>query len=79
MADKDAKLEENVPGKFYVDDTCIDCDACRASAPDNFTRNDDNGYSYVSRQPENEEEVQLCIDALEACPVESIGEDGDED
>ena len=40
-------------------------------------RNDDEGYSYVSKQPENEEEAQLCVDAMEACPVESIGDDGD--
>ena len=78
MADKSAKLAENVPGKFYVDDTCIDCDACRATAPDNFIRNDEAGYSFVSKQPVNPEEVQLCIDAMEACPVEAIGEDGDE-
>lgn len=76
MADIDAKLDDNVEGKYYVDDTCIDCDACRATAPDNFLRNDDEGYSYVSKQPENEEEVQLCIDAMEGCPVESIGDDG---
>lgn len=78
MADKTTRLEDNVPGKYYVDDTCIDCDACRAMAPDNFTRNDDAGYSYLSKQPENEEEEQLCVDALEGCPVESIGDDGDE-
>ena len=78
MADIDAKLEENAPGKYYVDDTCIDCDACRATAPDNYTRNDDAGYSYVSKQPENEEEEQLCVDAMEGCPVESIGEDGED-
>ncbi len=76
MADIDAKLDDNVDGKYYVDDTCIDCDACRATAPDNFLRNDDEGYSYVSKQPENEEEEQLCVDAMEGCPVESIGDDG---
>ncbi len=78
MADIDAKLPDNVPGKFYVDDTCIDCDACRATAPDNYARNDEAGYSYVSKQPENEDEIQLCIDAMEGCPVESIGEDGED-
>lgn len=77
MADKDAILPDNVAGKFYVDDTCIDCDACRATAPDNFMRNDEAGYSYVFKQPENEEEHQLCLDAMEGCPVEAIGEDGD--
>ncbi|MCX7012438.1 MAG: ferredoxin [Candidatus Sumerlaeota bacterium] len=78
MADKNDKLPENVPGKFYVDSTCIDCDACRATAPDNFSRSEENGYSYVSKQPENDEELQLCKDALEACPVEAIGDDGDQ-
>ncbi len=77
MADKDAKLPENVSGKFYVDDQCIDCDACRATAPDNFARDEEKGYSYVSKQPENEEEVNLCQEALEGCPVEAIGDDGE--
>jgi ferredoxin len=79
MAEKDAKLPENVPGKFYVDDQCIDCDACRATAPDNFARDEEKGYSYVSKQPENEEEVNLCQEALEGCPVEAIGDDGDDE
>lgn len=78
MADKSSILPENVPGKFYVDDQCIDCDACRATAPDNFERDDEKGYSFVSKQPEDETEFQLCIDALEGCPVEAIGDDGDE-
>lgn len=78
MADKTAKYADNVPGVFYVDNTCIDCDACREAAPANFNRNDDGGYSYVDKQPENEEEYQLCIDAMEGCPVEAIGEDGDQ-
>ena len=78
MANKDAKYADNAAGKFYVDDTCIDCDACRATAPDNFSRNDDGGYSFVGKQPENDEEVQLCVDAMEGCPVEAIGNDGDE-
>lgn len=77
MADPTAKLPENVAGKFYVDDQCIDCDACRATAPDNFARDDEKGYSYLSKQPENETEEQLCIEALEGCPVEAIGDDGD--
>jgi ferredoxin len=76
MADSDDKVTENAPGKFYVDSTCIDCDACREMAPDNFTRSDDNGYSYVVKQPENEDEEQACRDALDECPVEAIGDDG---
>jgi ferredoxin len=77
MADKESKLPENVPGKFYVDDQCIDCDACRATAPDNFDRDEEKGYSFLSKQPENDEEAQLCQDALDGCPVEAIGDDGE--
>jgi ferredoxin len=78
MADKSDRLPENTPGGFYVDSSCIDCDACRATAPDNFARDDEKGYSYVTKQPENDTERQLCIEALEGCPVEAIGSDGDE-
>lgn len=77
MADKRNRLPENTPGKFYVDDSCIDCDACRATAPDNYARNDEKGYSYLMKQPTNKQEEELCIEALEGCPVEAIGMDGD--
>lgn len=76
MADTENKYEENAPGKFYVDDQCIDCDLCRETAPDNFTRQEDGGYSYLKKQPENEEEETLCKEAMEGCPVEAIGDDG---
>ncbi len=59
MAEKDLKYEDNAQGKFYVDNTCIDCDACRQIAPDNFNRNDEGGYSYVFKQAENEQEAEL--------------------
>ena len=76
MADAANKYPENVPGKFYVDDQCIDCDLCRETAPANFKRNDDGGHSYVYKQPETPEEEGLCKEAMEGCPVEAIGNDG---
>ena len=76
MADKEDKWAENVEGKFYVDEQCIDCDLCRETAPGNFTREEDGGYSYVYKQPENDDELELCIEAMEGCPVEAIGNDG---
>ena len=76
MADKEEKWAENVEGKFYVDEQCIDCDLCRETAPGNFTREEDGGYSYVYKQPENDDELELCIEAMEGCPVEAIGNDG---
>ena len=65
------------PGKFYVDQQCIDCDLCRETAPAFFTRHDEGGYSFVHKQPTTEEDVSLCMEALEGCPVEAIGNDGD--
>ena len=76
MAEIEDKLPENVRGKYYVDDQCIDCDVCRDTSPSIFTREDENGYSYVYKQPETEEERDLCEEALMACPVEAIGDDG---
>ncbi len=76
MADRDDKNEDNVAGKFYVDSQCIDCDLCRETAPGNFQRSEDNGYSYLFKQPENEEDESQCRESMEGCPVEAIGEDG---
>jgi ferredoxin len=76
VADPNDRVAENAPGAYYVDTACIDCDVCRDTAPDNFTRSDANGYSYVYKQPETSEENELCEEALAACPVEAIGNDG---
>ena len=76
MANKADKYPENAAGKFYTDSQCIDCDLCRETAPAFFSRNDEGGHSYVSKQPTTEEEISLCKEALEGCPVEAIGEDG---
>lgn len=75
MADRDNKHTENVDGQFYVDDQCIDCDLCRETAPANFTRHNEGGYSYVYKQPTTPEEVAQCEEAMQGCPVEAIGTD----
>ena len=75
MAEKKDKLPDNVSGKFYVDRQCIDCDVCRDTSPENFARNDENGYSFVLKQPENDAEFAKCVEAFDACPVEAIGDD----
>jgi ferredoxin len=77
MADSTNKYPDNSPGKYFVDNNCIDCDLCRETAPANFTRNDDGGYSYVFKQPSTPDEEKLCEEAREGCPVEAIGNDGE--
>ena len=77
MPDKGQKVPRNAPGTWYVDQECIDCDLCRTTAPENFKANEDDGYSFVFRQPESDDETELCRQAKEECPVEAIGEDGE--
>jgi ferredoxin len=76
MANKKDKYPQNVRGKYYVDNLCIDCDLCRETAPDNFARNNDGGHSYVCSQPKNEAERVKCRKALQGCPVDAIGSNG---
>jgi ferredoxin len=76
MADKTHKYPDNIPGKYYVDEQCIACDACVNEAPKNFQMNDSEGHSKVVRQPETPEEEEACKAAKAACPVEAIGDDG---
>ncbi len=77
MADKNDKYDENVKGKYYVDRSCIACDACVIAAPDHFGMDEDDGHAFVTKQPGSSEEEELCQEALEGCPVEAIGEDGE--
>ncbi len=76
MADKNNKFPQNVEGNFYVDDQCIACDACVMEAVNHFEVNDDEGHAFVKKQPQTEEEIKECIEALDVCPVEAIGRDG---
>ena len=73
MADIANRYKENVEGSYFVDNQCIDCDLCRETAPDNFTRSDDGGYSFVYKQPASADEAARCKEAMEGCPVEAIG------
>lgn len=76
MADVAHKYPDNVPGKYYVDNQCIDCDLCRETAPSNFSRNEDGGHSFVSKQPVSPDEESQCQQAKVDCPVDAIGDNG---
>lgn len=78
MADKTQKQGLNISGRVYVDVSCIDCDLCRITAPSNFKADEAGGYSYVYKQPEGAEEEDQCRQAMDDCPVEAIGADGEE-
>jgi glyoxylase-like metal-dependent hydrolase (beta-lactamase superfamily II)/ferredoxin len=71
MANPSLRLPENIPGDFFVDSTCIDCDACRQIAPETFI--DAGDVSIVHHQPASEDETKRALMALVACPTASIG------
>lgn len=77
MADRLWRVPQNVPGRFYVDETCIYCALCVEMVPAVFAPYDEEGWAYVYRQPELPDEVRLTMEALEYCPTNSIGSDGD--
>ena len=68
MARPGARLPENVPGPFFVDDTCIDCAVCRHIEPAVFARSE-RDLSFVSRQPVSGPERTRALMALVACPI----------
>ncbi|MDB6036799.1 MAG: putative ferredoxin [Verrucomicrobiales bacterium] len=78
MPNRNERNPGNAPGAFYVDSTCIDCDLCRDTAPLSFQRNEEIGLSIVFRQPVSIAEIKQAREALEGCPTESIGCDGNE-
>ncbi len=76
MAERNLRWENNVPGRYYVDHSCIASKLCVAVAPANF-RMSDAGHAYVYRQPETPEEEEACRQAVAGCPVAAIGGDGE--
>jgi glyoxylase-like metal-dependent hydrolase (beta-lactamase superfamily II)/ferredoxin len=77
VANPSKRLPENVPGDFYVDESCIDCDACRQIAPAVFR--DHGEQSSVYQQPRSEADVLGALKAIVACPTSSIGTTRDYD
>ena len=71
MSQIELRLAENIEGEFFVDSSCIDCDACRQIAPTVFR--DHGGQSSVGRQPANPRELRRALMALVSCPTASIG------
>src|SRR3984893_10442384 len=71
MASLSRRFPDNIEGPFFVDRTCIDCEACRRIAPSVFAEGSD--HSFVARQPQDESERRRALMALVACPTGSIG------
>jgi len=77
MARAALRIDDNVAGDFFVDSTCIDCDACRQIAPTVFA--DVGNQSAVFHQPETSGELAAAQRALISCPTASIGDSAKHD
>jgi glyoxylase-like metal-dependent hydrolase (beta-lactamase superfamily II)/ferredoxin len=77
MANPNKRVPENVQGDFFVDSTCIDCDACRQIAPAVFGEAAET--SFVKAQPNSADARRQAVRALLACPTGSIGCLADDD
>jgi glyoxylase-like metal-dependent hydrolase (beta-lactamase superfamily II)/ferredoxin len=77
MADFRKSVPENAAGDFFVDATCIDCDACRQISPAVF--GEGTSTSFVRRQPASIDDRRQALRALPSCPTGSIGCRADDD
>jgi glyoxylase-like metal-dependent hydrolase (beta-lactamase superfamily II)/ferredoxin len=73
MARLSARLSENAPGDYFVDDACIDCETCRILAPHVFERSHGLGLSVVRHQPASPAEALRAKMAIVSCPTSAIG------
>ena len=82
MSNPKNKHQSNIPGPWYTthpDDAdgegCIACNVCYSGAPDFFAE-DDQGNAFVKKQPVTQDDIALCQEQMDCCPVGSIGNNG---
>jgi ferredoxin len=76
LADPNARNPKNAAGPWFVDGRCIACDTCTDISPEIFGR-DEARKAYVREH--RPFEGNLFRAALESCPVEAVGDEGDPD
>lgn len=72
------KLNESDYGKYYVNSDCIACVSCTTIAPFFFKMKNGNEHAYVYNQAKTPDEIDLCEEAREICPVGAIQNDGED-
>ena len=76
MADRTDKVAGSIPGRYYVDCTCVPCNLCVDEAPRLMAMSADEDHALFVRQPDSPEEESQARAALQICPTEAIGDDG---
>jgi ferredoxin len=82
MANPNAKHKNNIAGSWFCTDPdddggegCIACNVCYSNAPQFFAE-DTDGNAFVKKQPATAEEIALCEEQKDSCPVSAIGNNG---
>lgn len=70
MANPRKRVSENVPGDFFVDSTCINCDTCRQIAPAVFAEAAET--SFVAAQPDSRSDRRQAL--RKSCLAETMRE-----
>lgn len=76
MANPNSRFPENVPGRWYIDESCINCGMFPSAVPEVFRTNDAGTNTIVHCQPNSPEIVAQCDEIAGLCPTNSIGSDG---
>ena len=63
-------------GRSEAREIRIRCALCTSTAEGLFEMSD-AGCAFVAKQPSNADETALCTEAMESCPVQAIGDDGE--
>jgi ferredoxin len=71
------RIRANAWGRYYVTGQCNACGVCAACAPDNIAASWDGTYYAIAYQPSTEREARELEDAMAACPLHCIHDDGD--
>jgi glyoxylase-like metal-dependent hydrolase (beta-lactamase superfamily II)/ferredoxin len=71
-AQKPVRLPENAEGIVYVNELCINCEACAGFAPATFGCNQNIQKHVVHTQPTSAGELAQARAAMAACPVAAI-------
>ena len=70
------KTPQSIEGRFYINSNCINCSLCSAIAENIFATNHHDGYEYIKKQPQNEQEVELVGEVIQLCPANAIRDNG---
>jgi ferredoxin len=74
LADPTRRHPDNTPGPWFVDTRCISCDTCTDVSPEIFGRDAARKAFVRAHRPDDD---ALFRSALESCPVEAVGDEGD--